>query len=513
MTKPGHVILVNGTDILARAKALFAVVRRKPLSPPNWMRPASPVPDTASELSAAAGASGVGGGDEHALYRTIRDCFDAERVHHFMWNGRNSHRSRVEASKLLVQDIALLLESGPVYVVGHSHGGNVAMYALRELQEGAAAESQALDDLQIITLSTPFLSVFREGVGAVFWGGVIPVAVASGVAIWKARTSISSLFTVPRIATVVVLAALLIWTVVIRRSRRSDNDDVGPSPKIEAAPAFLATVAIFAIGWVLTRTGWSVLPLIPRIALVVLLVWSFTSALGWLAYGFMWRSESQDLTRRVKELAMPDPAGAGSVHVVRTVADEAEGFLVVLLLSAWIGLLFTSLSRLLPIASEKAEAQRPVVDAGAGQRRTDESPWAPQKFLVYRTLVGGFVLLPVLMWSPGSVLKHWLLWLWWLPMVLSVLVLFGSVLRWLATALGLGPAHSPMIWFYGTSVEAVPPGSVPMTQVPLSGKENRNAYRLTHSSYENYDCIDAILDVIDPGKECARVARSVGGNG
>jgi len=72
-------------------------------------------------------------------------------VFEFNWTGHNSHRSRLEAGRNLAMLVSSLRNqsSKPIWVVAHSHGGNVALYALRDL--GAA------DIQKLVFLATPFL--------------------------------------------------------------------------------------------------------------------------------------------------------------------------------------------------------------------------------------------------------------------------------------------------------------------------------------------------------------------
>ena len=73
--------------------------------------------------------------------------------HVFAWSGRNSHRMRLKAGLELEADLARMIHDQPDckhFVVAHSHGGNVTLYALRNptLQEKVAG---------IVTLGTPFI--------------------------------------------------------------------------------------------------------------------------------------------------------------------------------------------------------------------------------------------------------------------------------------------------------------------------------------------------------------------
>ncbi len=77
-------------------------------------------------------------------------CVDVRR---FQWSGRNSHRARIEAGKELAEYLSTLQISNPestIKIVAHSHGGNVAMLALKEPAVAASVD-------QIACLATPFI--------------------------------------------------------------------------------------------------------------------------------------------------------------------------------------------------------------------------------------------------------------------------------------------------------------------------------------------------------------------
>jgi hypothetical protein len=90
---------------------------------------------------------------------------DAIHYSPFYWSGKNSHKGRVEAGIHLAAHLAELGNRYPAaqhICVAHSHGGNVAVYALRRLQQSAAR----LPD-RLITLGTPFLSAAKRDLRAV----------------------------------------------------------------------------------------------------------------------------------------------------------------------------------------------------------------------------------------------------------------------------------------------------------------------------------------------------------
>ncbi len=75
----------------------------------------------------------------------------------FNWSGKNSHKSRLSAAK----ELKAILETGcgesdcKKIIIAHSHGGNIAMYALKELGEKAK-------DFELITMATPFLNTEKR---------------------------------------------------------------------------------------------------------------------------------------------------------------------------------------------------------------------------------------------------------------------------------------------------------------------------------------------------------------
>jgi len=73
----------------------------------------------------------------------------------FSWSGRNRHASRMSAGSILHEELLTLRDrfpDRPIHLVGHSHGGNVALYALSE-------PNPQLDEIAVTTLATPFIAV------------------------------------------------------------------------------------------------------------------------------------------------------------------------------------------------------------------------------------------------------------------------------------------------------------------------------------------------------------------
>ncbi len=95
--------------------------------------------------------------DGSTLRRQIADALgkQGQTMHFdvFKWSGRNTHKARIKAGYELAAHIRELRKSYPHcshFIVGHSHGGNIALFAHKHLPE-------KLHALGIATLGTPFL--------------------------------------------------------------------------------------------------------------------------------------------------------------------------------------------------------------------------------------------------------------------------------------------------------------------------------------------------------------------
>src|SRR5262245_52275955 len=82
-----------------------------------------------------------------------RSLGDAVLIERFDWSGRNSHRARLRAAGDLATHLSGLVERYPNAahaIVAHSHGGNVALYALQK--------SGLVDRVNgVVCMATPFV--------------------------------------------------------------------------------------------------------------------------------------------------------------------------------------------------------------------------------------------------------------------------------------------------------------------------------------------------------------------
>jgi hypothetical protein len=87
-----------------------------------------------------------------------------------LWSGANSIHRRDEAAHTLAGELAAENAEHPQatqLVIAHSHGGNIALRALRHLQERNAFGSCRTDcaNLLVVTLATPFIEVHKADFG------------------------------------------------------------------------------------------------------------------------------------------------------------------------------------------------------------------------------------------------------------------------------------------------------------------------------------------------------------
>lgn len=113
--EPQHIILVHGTVLVPWL-----------MEAPAWVRP------------------------DHPFHQQLAEAFPDAEVVPFRWRGGNLHSDRLRASR----ELAAVLDEleGPILLIGHSHGGNVARMALQ------LAEPRETP-VRVMTLATPFLNV------------------------------------------------------------------------------------------------------------------------------------------------------------------------------------------------------------------------------------------------------------------------------------------------------------------------------------------------------------------
>jgi hypothetical protein len=152
------------------------------------------------------------------LWSRISSIVPCSTIVRFGWSGRNSFAARLRAGNELARQLRSQIVGHPGarhYVIAHSHGGNVALYALK-------ADPSLVSGLTgIICISTPFLHVYRRrweelGAGHILLGvRALPFALLAALASLLARRlgPIGALENVLPVA----IALLLIVVPAVRR--------------------------------------------------------------------------------------------------------------------------------------------------------------------------------------------------------------------------------------------------------------------------------------------------------
>jgi pimeloyl-ACP methyl ester carboxylesterase len=87
------------------------------------------------------------------LYEELRKAFPVSKIEVFDWDAKNSHKSRIRAARDLETLVDKLSESfprGKIFLVAHSHGGNIALYASRHFDCRSKLAG-------IVCMGTPFV--------------------------------------------------------------------------------------------------------------------------------------------------------------------------------------------------------------------------------------------------------------------------------------------------------------------------------------------------------------------
>ncbi|HRE72938.1 MAG TPA: hypothetical protein PLC14_20850 [Accumulibacter sp.] len=91
----------------------------------------------------------------------------------FLWDGKNAFASRIAASEALTAELDATASSNKysaIYLIAHSHGGNMALQAVNQMAHGDKVRA-------MVSLGTPYLRIKRKA-----WAP--PVLLSIGLAFW-----------------------------------------------------------------------------------------------------------------------------------------------------------------------------------------------------------------------------------------------------------------------------------------------------------------------------------------
>lgn len=100
--------------------------------------------------------------DGSELCTELRKELQGTVLRRFCWSGGNSHAARLQAGDDLAKYLLTVKKDFPEaqhFVIAHSHGGNVALYAMEKTSPDAKLGE---DVAGIVTLATPFITLRKR---------------------------------------------------------------------------------------------------------------------------------------------------------------------------------------------------------------------------------------------------------------------------------------------------------------------------------------------------------------
>ncbi len=155
----------------------------------------------------------------------------------FAWTGTNSHTARIEAGHylaLFIRDGHALHPDAQHVIVAHSHGGNVALYAMRDPDAREIVSG-------IVTLGTPFIQTKRRDLRGyaevlawlfLLFAAVVPLMVFDTLGL--RRAAVATLVTAPFVI-VLMKARLARWLTDIAIREQDDIVAALQPPSVERA--------------------------------------------------------------------------------------------------------------------------------------------------------------------------------------------------------------------------------------------------------------------------------------
>jgi RHS repeat-associated protein len=101
--------------------------------------------------------------DNGVLENDLQDFFKNSSQNIFEWSGKNNDGERLKAGSNLAGKISAYRVKGePIAIIGHSHGGNVAMEAARQLIDYFGVDPK---DITVVLINTPSQSDINYDIG------------------------------------------------------------------------------------------------------------------------------------------------------------------------------------------------------------------------------------------------------------------------------------------------------------------------------------------------------------
>jgi hypothetical protein len=429
----------------------------------------------------------------------------------FCWTGGNSHTDRLEAGEALKERLHGLTKKFPNsrhFVVGHSHGGNVMLYAMKD-------KSLADRVTGLVTLATPFITVRRRKLHPLVLIGILIIclfgAVEAALQFKNSDERSRQVEITTKAATAATKAEDKAATAATEAEEAEDKaaKETTAATAAKEAETARAKKAVAVTEANRFRVGWSIG--------VMILLWLFGTVISAVMYRgrefglgklipLLWRRDNAEdiVTGELDRLKLtPDDESARmkqleKMLVARPIGDEAAMSLVVSQFFSWVQnriltMLSSSVSnfwkigwfswiwKLMVLIVLVFVVAKVLPNTVSWFQELDQAKWVVDLFGTHWAMRGGTIFV--------------------VQGISAILVLYGLVcliglLVLLAAASPFGP--DAMFWnhYFSTTAESSPPGTARVfLQSPPPGTGSPG---LVHSGiYTDSKVIDEIVEWIN----------------
>ena len=114
--------------------------------------------------------------EDAALALSLKRRYGDARFRQFLWTGKNSHEARLSAGRDLdafILEVRKEFPASPIFLIGHSHGGNVILYGLRRREVADQVTG-------VLCMATPFIKTGARDLSSLFsfLGWAVPLQIA-----------------------------------------------------------------------------------------------------------------------------------------------------------------------------------------------------------------------------------------------------------------------------------------------------------------------------------------------
>jgi hypothetical protein len=216
---------------------------------------------------------------EHSLLRTVvQRHFPSQttKFNPFTWSGKNTHSARLQAAADLRAGLLESLRANSNarhFLICHSHGGNVALYAMHDLAEASRISG-------IVCMGTPFITCKPCSIDPTVWALCALLGIALLLLVFfllGIRFGDGSLATSIIIAVVSVvltvgwllgsrLVAFILWLIAVYTLAEFMHPAQGSMGIVRTILILFLATLLVGVGAAIGRAGFKVLPVLGELA-------------------------------------------------------------------------------------------------------------------------------------------------------------------------------------------------------------------------------------------------------